>query len=62
MVRSLPRLRSFCCAVAIACGKFESFMMVNLVIGSSRSRCDRYRIGDRKGAIAGFYSVALSAR
>ena len=37
-------------------------MVVNLVIGSSRSRGDRYRIGDRKGAIAGFYSVALSAR
>jgi hypothetical protein len=34
----------------------SSFIIVNLVIGSSRSR------GDRKGAIAGFYSVALSAR
>jgi hypothetical protein len=42
--------------------------MVDLVIGSSRSKGDRHRIGDhrrigdRKGAIAGFYSVALSAR
>ncbi len=47
-------------------GKISSivsiFIMVNLVIGSSRSRGDRYRIGDRKGAIAGVYSVALSAR